>query len=281
MAAHRLCTMNAPTASASAGASSRTSIVSRSSSVASRRHRHARGIAAAGRGGNRRDENDRAPHVRGNDTRGSGSRNEASREQIWVATRLSPARERGPMDPVDAGVLDAGRGLRGSANYGGRRHVTIIAAERWAALTRTLGAYVDPSARRANLMVSGIDLEETRSRVLRVGACRLLIGGETRPCERMEEPKRTRAFRRPCGRTGEAARGRKSWREATSTWESHETMIAWRQSNRHTFRQVTARRRDSSGFTRRRACRVRSGASAAPAEAGHSVLGRKLYGRKC
>lgn len=103
-------------------------------------------------------------------------------ERIWMKRA-----HRGPMDPVDAGMLDAGRGLRGSANYGGRRHVTIIAAERWAALTRTLGAYVDPSARRANLMVSGIDLEETRSRVLRVGACRLLIGGETRPCERMEE----------------------------------------------------------------------------------------------
>jgi MOSC domain-containing protein YiiM len=91
------------------------------------------------------------------------------------------------MDPAREAVLEAGKGLIGSANYGGRRHITIISVERWQELLALLRTDLDPSARRANLMVSGIELAESRDRVLRVGSCRLLIGGETRPCERMEE----------------------------------------------------------------------------------------------
>lgn len=103
-------------------------------------------------------------------------------ERIWLK-RVN----QGPMDPVDVAQLDPGRGLRGNANRGGRRQVTIISAERWKAICDALRADLPPSIRRANLLVSGLDLEGTRGRILRVGSTRLRINGETRPCWQMEE----------------------------------------------------------------------------------------------
>ena len=103
-------------------------------------------------------------------------------EQIW----LKRAR-RGPMDPVPAATLVEGRGVRDSANFGSHREVTIVSLERWLDVTAELGADVDPSARRADLLVSGVELEQSRGRLLTVGGCLLRIGGEVRPCERMDE----------------------------------------------------------------------------------------------
>ena len=116
------------------------------------------------------------------DAREFRDRGVGSLERIWLKRG-----KRGPMDPVASAILDADRGLRGNANLGGRRQVTIISRERWSELMEALRAEVPPSARRANLMVSGIDLDQSRGRVLRIGDTRLRINGETRPCERMEE----------------------------------------------------------------------------------------------
>lgn len=95
--------------------------------------------------------------------------------------------KRGPMDPRERATLVAGRGLAGNADQGGFRQVTLLSVERWAEMIRQLGVDLDPAVRRANLVLSGIDLENSRGRTLAVGSCRLLVRGETRPCERMEE----------------------------------------------------------------------------------------------
>ena len=91
------------------------------------------------------------------------------------------------MDACASATLEEGRGIAGNADRGGRRQVTLLAQERWVELMQEVGAALGPEARRANLILSGIDLEATRGRVLRVGPCRLRIGGETRPCEQMED----------------------------------------------------------------------------------------------
>ncbi len=102
-------------------------------------------------------------------------------EAIWLKRGKGA-----PMDAHDHAQLIAGRGLLGNANQGGKRQVTILAQERWQELLQEVGANLSPKTRRANLVVSGIDLSNSRGRILLIGACRVLIHGETRPCEQME-----------------------------------------------------------------------------------------------
>lgn len=94
---------------------------------------------------------------------------------------------RGPMDARDRVRLVAGRGLEGNADQGGKRQVTVMSREVWDELMRVVGAPLDASWRRANLVVSGLNLADTSGRILRVGTCRLEIVGETRPCEHMDD----------------------------------------------------------------------------------------------
>ena len=104
-------------------------------------------------------------------------------EAIWIKRFKG-----GPMDPVAEADLVSGKGLVGNADQGRRRQVTIIEKEIWEALMAELGSTLPPTIRRANLMISGTALADSRGQVLRIGEdCRIRIFGETKPCRLMEE----------------------------------------------------------------------------------------------
>ncbi|HSG08788.1 MAG TPA: MOSC domain-containing protein [Longimicrobiales bacterium] len=101
-------------------------------------------------------------------------------DAIWIKRM-----KLGPMDAVDSATLVADTGIVGCSNQKGKRQVTIIEREVFDEIRRTLPD-AEPHMRRANFMVSGIRLENTRRHILTLGGVRIEIWGETRPCERMD-----------------------------------------------------------------------------------------------
>ena len=95
---------------------------------------------------------------------------------------------RTPVREVERTEALAGRGLAGDHAGGGARQVTILSLEAWTDAVIDLGRDdLDPCARRANVVVSGVDLGAAIGRALRLGGCLVQVVGETRPCRLMDD----------------------------------------------------------------------------------------------
>ena len=106
----------------------------------------------------------------------------ATVKALW----LKPAK-RQPMQPVSTVSALAGRGLADNADLDGRRQVTLLATAAWAAAERELGRAVGHDARRANILIDGVDLQEATGKIIELGPVAIRILGETKPCARMDE----------------------------------------------------------------------------------------------
>jgi MOSC domain-containing protein YiiM len=100
-------------------------------------------------------------------------------EKLWIKPAAGAA-----MQSVDELSIGAESGVAG--NKPQQRPVTFIAQERWAELMDQMNADLDPATRRANVMLSGIDLIESTGKTIRIGDVELIVRGETRPCRQME-----------------------------------------------------------------------------------------------
>ena len=69
----------------------------------------------------------------------------------------------------------------------GLRQVTFLDLGQWQEVLAELDIDLPWYMRRANVLIEGLDLPATVGRRLQVGACRFAIGGETTPCDRMDE----------------------------------------------------------------------------------------------
>ena len=102
-------------------------------------------------------------------------------EKIWIKRFKA-----GPMDSVLYADFIIDIGIKNNADQNGKRQVTIIEKEKWHSMMKHLKCDLDPSARRANLLISSIPLKNSRGKILNIGNCSIKVCGETKPCERMD-----------------------------------------------------------------------------------------------
>ena len=92
-----------------------------------------------------------------------------------------------PMREIEECRVLVNRGLELENRPPGKRSLTLLSRESWIDTCRDLRADLPWWIRRANLLVEGLDLAATIGHTVEIGAIRVYIHDETRPCKLMDE----------------------------------------------------------------------------------------------
>jgi MOSC domain-containing protein YiiM len=95
---------------------------------------------------------------------------------------------RAPMITIEESFVGYSIGVQGDIRgKPGKRQLTILSEEDFSEACQQLGQTLPWTIRRANLLVSGIQLQQATGKHLRIGDLLVEITGETEPCYRMDE----------------------------------------------------------------------------------------------
>jgi len=114
-----------------------------------------------------------------------------------ASLHLHPAQPGGPLQPVEAIELVAGRGIRDDTRYFGRlsrdtnepsrRQVTLIEREQISEHAAALGlSSIAPGAVRSNIETTGINLISLLNREVEIGSALLRFYAPRDPCAKMD-----------------------------------------------------------------------------------------------
>ncbi len=98
-----------------------------------------------------------------------------------------------PVAEVENATVSLAAGVEGDYRGGlqaADRRVTVLTTEAWRRVCDELGTELPWTMRRVNLLVEGLDLEETVGDRIEIGDVVLEVTMETAPCNRMDEQHR-------------------------------------------------------------------------------------------
>jgi len=98
------------------------------------------------------------------------------------------AAKRAPMETLQAANISRASGVAGDARgRPGDRQVTLLSCEDWQAACADAGSDLPWTARRANILLGGVELPHVAGAIVEIGDVRLEVTMETAPCSRMDE----------------------------------------------------------------------------------------------